>query len=326
MMKQQSFTDVEYGGRRKVSKREQFLDVMEEIIPWDEWVNLVKPHYYAGERGRPPVGIEKMLRMYLLQSWFNLSDEGVEDAVFDSYAMRKFMKLDFMQENAPDATTLLHFRRILEESALGKAMFEAINRALEAGGHFMRGGTIVDATIISAPASVKNADKKRDEEMTSTRKGSNWHFGMKAHVGVDAGSGLIHSLVTTTASVQDVTQAHRLLREDDHAVYGDNGYAGLEKRPEMQDDVKKSGIRFDINGRKGKIYRGGLTVSSFWAREMDRMKSRVRSKVEFVFRYIKVEFGYRKTRYRGLNKNENRLFILAASANLLTCVRAGRSI
>ena len=325
-MKQQSFTDAEYGGRRRVSKREQFLDIMEEIIPWDEWVNLVKPHYYAGERGRPPLGIEKMLRMYLLQAWFNLSDEGVEDAISDSYAMRKFMKLDFMKENVPDATTLLHFRRILEESELGKAMFEAINRELEAKGHFMRGGTIVDATIISAPPSVKNADKKRDEEMSSTRKGSDWFFGMKAHVGVDAGSGLIHSLVTTTASVQDVTQGHHLIREDDHSFYGDNGYAGIEKRPEIQDDAKKSGVRFYINGRKGKIYRSGLTVSGFWIREMDRMKSRVRSKVEFVFRYFKVEFGYRKTRYRGLKKNENRLFILAASTNLLMCVRAGRNI
>ena len=187
-MKQQSFADVEYGGRRKISKREQFLDIMEEIIPWDEWVNLVQPHYNTGKSGRPPLGIEKMLRMYLLQAWFNLSDEGVEDAVYDSYSMRKFMKLDFVKENVPDATTLLHFRRILEESALGKAMFEAINRVLEENGYFMRGGTIVDATIISAPPSVKNADKKRDEEMSSTRKGSDWHFGMKAHVGVDAGT------------------------------------------------------------------------------------------------------------------------------------------
>lgn len=325
-MKQQSFTDMEYGGRRRVSKREDFLDIMEEIIPWDEWVSLVEPHYYCGKRGRPPLGIEKMLRMYLLQAWFNLSDEGVEDAIYDSYAMRKFMKIDFMKENVPDATTLLHFRRILEENKLWKAMFEAINRVLEANGHFMRGGTIVDATIISAPPSLKNADKKRDEEMSSTRKGNKWHFGMKAHVGVDAGSGLIHSLVTTTANVQEVTQAHHLIREGDHSVYGDNGYAGLEKRSEIRHDAEKSGIHFYINGRKGKIYRSGLTVGSFWNREIDRMKSRVRSKVAFVFRYFKVEFGYRKTRYRGLNKNENRLFILAASTNLLMCIRAGRRI
>lgn len=240
--------------------------------------------------------------------------------------MRKFMKLNFMKEDVPDATTLLHFRRILEDSDLGKAMVESINRVLEANGHFMRGGTIVDATIISAPASVKNADKKRDEEMSSTRKGSDWFFGMKAHVGVAAGSGLIHSLVTTTANVQEVPQGHHLIREDDHSVYGDNGYAGLEKRPEIQNDAKKAGISFYINGRKGKVYRGGLSVNSFWLREIDRMKSRVRSKVEFVFRYFKVEFGYRKTRYRGLKKNENRSFILAASTNLMMCVRAGRRI
>ncbi|MGI6699782.1 MAG: IS5 family transposase [Christensenellales bacterium] len=324
-MRQQSFTDMEYKGRRRISKREQFLDIMEEIIPWDEWIALVEPHYFAGKRGRPPMGIEKMLRMYLLQSWFNLSDEGVEDAIYDSYAMRKFMKLDFMKESVPDATTLLHFRRILEESELGKAMFEAINRVLEQNGHMMRGGTIVDATIISASGSVRNTDKKRDEEMSSTRKGSDWHFGMKAHVGVDAGSGLIHSLVTTTAKVQDVTQGHLLLREDDHTAYGDNGYAGIEKRPEIRDDETKRGIRFQINGRKGKLYKGELTVSSYWAREIDRQKSRTRCKVEFVFRYLKVEFGYRKTRYKGLKKNENRLFMLSASANLLMCMRAGRN-
>lgn len=198
-------------------------------------------------------------------------------------------------------------------------MFEAISHVLEANGHFMRDGTIVDATIINAPASVKNAGKKRDEEMSSARKGSGWRFGMKAHVGVDAGSGLIHSLVTTTASTSDASQVQHLIREDDHAVYGDNGYAGLEKRPEIRDDAKKSGISFYINGRKSKVYRGGM-------REKDRMKSRVRSKVEFVFRYFKAEFGYRKTRYKGLKKNENRLFILAAGANLLMCARAGRKI
>lgn len=325
-MKQQSFTDIEYGGRRRISKRERFLDVMEEIIPWEEWVGLIKPHYYTGKRGRPPLGIEKMLRKYLLQSWFNLSDEGIEDAIYDSYAMRKFMKIDFMKENVPDATTLLQFRRILEASNLGKEMFKAINRVLEENGHVMRGGTIVDATIISAPSSTKNEEQKRDEEMASCKKGNDWHFGMKAHVGIDAGSGLIHSLVTTSAKVPDVTQGHLLIREDDRVVYGDAGYLGLEKREEIRLDAKKSGIVFQVNRRKGKIYRSGLTVGSFWAREIDRQKSRVRSKVEFIFRYFKVEFGYRKTRYKGLKKNENRLFILAASTNLLICARAGRKL
>jgi IS5 family transposase len=315
---------MEYEGRRRISKREQFLDIMEEIIPWDEWISLIEPHYYTGKRGRPPMGIEKMLRMYLLQCWFNLSDEGVEDAIYDSYAMRKFMKLDFMKEHVPDATTLLHFRRLMEESELGKALFEAINRVLEQNGHMMRGGTIVDATIISSSGSVRNIDKKRDEEMSSCKKGRDWYFGMKAHAGVDAGSGLIHSLVTTTAKVQDVTQGHLLLRKDDHVMYGDAGYLGIQKRPEIAEDEQKSKIDYRVNRRKGKLYKGELTVSNFWAREIDRRTSRIRSKVEFVFRYIKVEFGYCKTRYKGLKKNENRLFMLLASTNLLMCVRAGR--
>ena len=323
-MKQQSFTDMEYSGRTRISKREQFLNIMEEIIPWEEWVVLIRPHYYPGKRGRPPLGIEKMLRMYLLQSWFNLSDEGVEDAVCDSYAMRKFMGIDFMKENAPDATTLLHFRRLLEDKGLGKAMFEAINKVLEENGHYMRGGSIVDATVITAPTSTKNEEKKRDEEMSSCKKGNEWFFGMKAHVGVDAGSGLIHILVTTPANVQDVTQAYHLIREDDEIVYGDAGYLGLEKRKEIKEDARKSRIVFRLNRRRGAIYKRGLTVGSHWAREIDRQKSRVRCKVEFVFRYIKQEFNYRKTRYRGLKKNENRLYILCASANLLMCSRAGR--
>ena len=170
-MKQQTFSDMEYANRRKKTKRDEFLEIMEEIIPWEEWVAHVKPYYPKGKRGRPPIGIEKMLRMYLLQIWFNLSDEGVEDAIYDSYAMRKFMGIDFMTEQAPDATTLLNFRHLIEESGLGKAFFCAINRCLEERGHMMKGGTVVDATIINAPSSTKNASKSRDPEMCQTKKG-----------------------------------------------------------------------------------------------------------------------------------------------------------
>ena len=172
MMKQQTISDVEYSARKRKTKREEFLEIMDEIIPWEEWVEYIKPNDPSGKRGRPPKGIEKMLRMYLLQCWFNLSDEGVEDAIYDSYAMRKFVGIDFFEEDAPDATTLLKFRRLLEKNNLNKAFFEAINRVMVESGHIMKGGTIVDATIINAPSSTKNAQKKRDPEMHQTKKGT----------------------------------------------------------------------------------------------------------------------------------------------------------
>ena len=178
-MGQMNFSDFEYSLRKKKTKREEFLEIMEEIIPWDEWVEFVRPYYPDGKRGRPTKGIEKMLRMYLLQVWFNLSDEGVEDAIYDSYAMRKFMKINFTDEQVPDATTLLKFRHLLEEHHLGEQMFRAINYVLGQAGCMMKGGTVVDATIINAPSSTKNAEGKRDPEMHSTKKGNEWRFGMK---------------------------------------------------------------------------------------------------------------------------------------------------
>lgn len=214
-MSQMTFSDYEYSLRKRKTKREEFLDIMNEIIPWEEWVEFVRPYYPNGKRGRPTKGIEKMLRMYLLQIWFNLSDEGVEDAIYDSYAFWKFMNIDFMEEQVPDATTLLKFRHLLEENHLGEVFFKAINRVMEATGHIMHGGTIVDATIISAPSSTKNAEKKRDPEMHQTKKGNVWKFGMKCHIGVDSGSGLVHTITATAVNAHDITEAHKLLREDD---------------------------------------------------------------------------------------------------------------
>ena len=206
-MKQESFSDMEYSCRKKKTKREEFLEVMDEIIPWDEWVEIIRPYYPTGKRGRPPIEIEIMLRMYLLQCWFSLSDEGVEDAIYDSYAMRKFMGINFFEQDVPDATTLLHFRHLLEAHGIGKLFFDAINRCLEQAGRMMRGGSIVDATLISAPSSTKNREKKRDPEMHQTKKGNQWHFGMKCHTGVDAGSGFVHTVEATPANVHDVTVA-----------------------------------------------------------------------------------------------------------------------
>ncbi len=325
-MKQQTFSDIEYGGRARTTRREEFLDTMNEIIPWEEWVGLIQPFYYEGKRGRPPKGIEKMLRMYLLQGWFNLSDEGVEDASYDSYAMRKFMGINFLQEKSPDATTLLKFRRILENSGLGKAMFEGIVRDLESAGQLMRGGSIVDATIINAPSSTKNEKKERDPEMKQTMKGKEWKFGMKIHIGVDAGSGYVTAVEGTGANVHDVAVGPKLLRKDDRVVYGDSGYLGLDKREDVVSDPALSGIEYRVNRRPGKAYRKYANDGQAWEKVIERQKSAVRSKVEFPFRFMKVQCGFRKAVYRGIAKNLNRAFVLLASSNLYACAKAGRSL
>ena len=324
---QQTFSDMEYGKRYRRTKKDDFLAAMEEIIPWDEWVALIEPHYYPDrQRGRKPLGIEKMLRMYLLQCWFNLSDEGVEDAIYDSYAMRKFMGINFMVDKVPDATTLLHFRHLLENCGLGAAMFAAINQVLEANGMIMHGGTIVDATIINAPSSTKNADKARDPEMHQTKKCNEWRFGMKSHIGVDAGSGYVTSVTATSANVHDIAEAAKLIRPDDEVVYGDSGYLGIEKREEVLTDEHLSKIDYRINRRPGKAYRKYENAGQAWEKQIERQKSAVRSKVEHPFRFVKVQCGFRKTVYRGIQKNLNRLHVLFACANLYACVRAGRKL
>ena len=266
-----------------------------------------------------------MLRMYLLQVWFNLSDPGTEDAIYDSYAMRKFTGINFMKGSVPDETTLLNFRHLLEEHRLNKLFFEAINRVMEETGHVMRGGTIVDATIIDAPSSTKNAEKKRDPEMHSTKKGNQWRFGLKCHAGVDAGTGYVHTIEVTPANVHDVTVASKLVREDDEVVYGDSGYLGIEKREEVANDEHLSSIDYRINLRPGKFPK--LSDKAIdWTRYIESRKSSVRSKVEHIFRIIKCQFGYRKVRYRGLKKNENRLYVMFACANLYLLAMAGRKL
>ena len=245
-----SFTDVEYSKRRRVSRREQFLDTMDATIPWSRWVGLIEPFYYSGSRGRKPKALETMLRMYLLQAWFSLSDEGVEDAIYDSYAMRRFLGLDFTVEQVPDATTLLHFRHLLEKHQLGRKLLESQGEIFEEQGWIMRGGTIVDATIIAAPSSTKNADGARDPEMRQTKKGNQWYFGMKAHIGVDAWTGYVHSVTATAASVHDLDQITHLVRADDDVVYTDAGYQGAERRPDVADDPHLSKVEYRIAARK----------------------------------------------------------------------------
>ena len=228
-MKQQTFSDFEYAHRRKTTKREEFLDSMETIIPWKDWVEMIRPYYPQGKRGRKPIEIETMLRMYLMQNWFNLSDVAMEDAIYDSYAMRKFMRLDFISQQVPDATTLLHFRHLMESHLLGEKIFHDVTRRLESAGLMMHGGTIVDATIIAAPSSTKNQTGERDPEMHQTKKGNQWYFGMKAHIGVDDDSGLVHTVIGTAGNVSDISQAQALLHGDEQAAFGDAGYQGVEK-------------------------------------------------------------------------------------------------
>ena len=324
-MKQQTFSDYEYSNRKRKTKREEFLEIMDEIIPWDEWISVIVPYYPSGKRGRPPIGIEIKLRMYLLQVWFNLSDEGTEDAIYDSYAMRKFVGINFLEEDVPDATTLLKFRRLLEKHGLNKLFFEAINRVMVETGHMLKGGSVVDATIINAPSSTKNAQKQRDPEMHQTKKGNEWRFGMKCHIGVDAFSGLVHTIEVTPANVHDIAVASKLIREDDDVVYGDSGYLGLEKREEIVSDEHLSAIEYRINRRPSSLQKVSDSLID-WDRVIEHAKSSVRCKVEHPFRIIKCLFGYRKVTYKGLEKNGNRLYMLFASANLYALASSGQSL
>jgi len=252
---------------------------MDQVIPWDEWTGLIEPHYFNSKRGRKPVPAETMLRMYLLQVWFNLSDEAVEDAVNDSYAMRQFMRLDFGVRQVPAATTLLHFRHLLEKHQLGKAMFDALNRVFEAYGWIMWGGIVVDATIIAAPSSTKNTAGVCDPE---TKKGNQWYFGMKAHIGADAGSGYVHTVTATAANVHDLDEAHKLLRGDDRVVYADAGYQGIGNRRDIAADEHLSQVEFRVAARKGRV----KTMTAADRAEQTRPAS-VRAKVEHPFLIVR---------------------------------------
>ena len=323
---QLTLTDMEYSGRKRITKKEEFLNQMNGIIPWSAWIDLIKPFYPSGKRGRPVRGIETMLRMYLLQIWFNLSDEGVEDAIYDSYAMRTFLNIDFINESVPDATTLLKFRHLLEKHNIGEMIFADINARLENAGLIMHGGTIVDATIISAPSSTKNASGERDPEMHQVKKGNQWYHGMKVHTGVDAGTGFVHTIKGTSANIHDSQMASELIRDDDYVVYGDSGYLGVSKQNVIKEDEYLSKIDFRINKRPSSIKIPKSYEGINWDKEIEHNKSSVRCKVEHPFLIVKRDFGYKKVVYRGIQKNMNRFNMLFGSANLLMCVRAGRTL
>lgn len=325
MNNQYTLTDMEYSNRKKKTKREEFLDAMDEIIPWSYWVEIIRPYYFNNKRGRKPIGIEVMLRMYLMQIWFNLSDEGIEDSIYDSYAMRSFMHIDFNEQQVPDATTLLKFRHMLEKNKIGEKIFADVNERLDKSGLIMHGGTIVDASLIAAPKSTKNKTGERDPEMHQTKKGNEWYFGMKVHAGVDAATGYVHSLTGTSANMHDVSETSKLIREDDHVVYGDSGYLGAPERPEIKNDENLSQVEFRINKRPSSLKMADDFKGMNWDKKMEHEKSAVRCKVEHPFLIVKRQMGYAKVVYKGIDKNMHRFHLLFASANLIMCSRAGRT-
>ena len=307
-MRQTTFATTGFDRYAKTTRRAAFLAEMDKIVPWTRLCAVIAPYYPKAGNGRPPIGLERMLRIHFLQHWFNLSDPAVEDALYDSPTMRAFAGVDLGREPAPDETTMCRFRHLLEAHNLGQQIFEEVNRHLARNGVKITTGTIVDATIISAPSSTKNADQARDPEMHQTKKGNEWRFGMKAHVGVDSKTKLIHSLVTTPANVADSAVLNDLLHGKETRVWGDQAYRG-------QTEVIKSCAprALDFTHRR---YRHKGVVNEL-ERAKNRTKSKVRSKGEHPFRIIKGLFGFVKVRYRGLKKNTERLFVVCGLANLL---------
>ena len=309
MVAQLSFASLDFVGKKKRTKRDVFLAEMAAVVPWSGLEALIEPHYPKaspkGGRRAFPVGV--MLRIYCLQQWYNLSDPGAEEALYDIQSMRAFCNLELGRDPIPDETTILNFRHLLEAHELTKTVFEAVAEHLEARGALLRGGTIVDATLIAASPSTKNAAGKRDPEMRSSKKGNQWYFGMKAHIGVDAKSGLVHTAGVTSGSVHDAKVMDRLIRDDDTAVYGDRGYASDAKKRA----AAAAGVLWAVK-EKAKPGRR-LTARQ---RALNHRFGKVRAKVEHVVRVVKCQFGYGKVRYRGIAKNGAQVFSLLALANL----------
>jgi transposase, IS5 family len=319
MKQQMSFAQSEYAGKKKVTRRERFLGEMEKVVPWERLCGVIAPHYPTGQRGRPPVGIERMLRMYFLQQWYGLADEALEDALYDSQAMRTFAGIDLSVEAVPDATTLLKFRHLLEAHHLTEAIFAQVGALLSERKLLMREGTIVDATIIAAPSSTKNAGKERDPQMHQTKKGNQWHFGMKAHIGVDAQSGLVHSVSGTAANVADIAQTHALLHGQEKAAFADAGYLGVEKREEISTQCPN--LTWHVAAKRGQVKAMSEGAIKELTQQLEKLKAQVRARVEHPFHILKNLFRHRKTRYRGLAKNTAQLQSLFALANLFIARR-----
>ena len=308
MSKQQTFAGEAWRRKGKVTRRERFLAEMDAVIPWDRLFKLIRPHYYAPSgTGRKPHDLEQLLRIYFLQQWFDLSDPAAEDAIYDSESMRRFARVELAEDKVPDESTILRFRHFLEREGLTEGIFEAVKDLLAEKRLTLRSGTIVDATIISAPSSTKNKTKSRDPEMKQTKKGNQWHFGMKLHVGTDR-RGLVHSLTATHAATSDISQLPHLLHGEETTLWGDQAYWKAADR----EAYEASGVRYRVNHRAAG---GNKNLSDRW-RKINRARSRTRARGEHAFRIVKQLWGFTKTRYRGIAKNLARAQTMFALANL----------
>jgi len=308
-MSQMSFGDAEYAGKRKKTRREVFLAEMEQVVPWKSLWSLIEPFYPVAGRGRHPYPLETILRVHLMQNWFGLSDPAMEEALYEITPMRVFARLS-LTEPIPDETTILNFRRLLENNDLAPEILGRVNAYLTRKGLMLKRGSIVDATIIAAPSSTKNAEGERDPEMHQTKKGNQWHFGMKAHIGVDTDSGLVHTVTTTAANEADVEEVPFLLHGKEEVVHADAGYTGA------QDRVNRKGLRWEIAAKRGKIKAMKDGPAKRAIESVERRKASIRARVEHPFRVIKRQFGLMKVRFRGLAKNTAHVITLFALSNL----------
>ena len=306
-MRRASFASLAYENKKKKTRREKFLEEMDKVIPWNKLLEVIREYYPRAGNGRQPMPLERMIRIYFMQQWYGLSDPAMEDALYDSESMRRFADIDLEVDVIPDETTILHFRHLLEKHSLTEKLFESTRRYLTEKGLLLREGTIVDATIINAPSSTKNNEQARDKEMKQTKKGNQWYFGMKAHVGTDSQRGLVHSVVVTNAAVHDSRVMDELLHGEEREVYGDKAYASGEKKREYEG----KGIAWCV---KRKASRGHQLTQE--DEDYNRRHGQIRAKGEHAFLVVKHLWHYRKVRYRGLYKNAAQVFSLFALANL----------
>lgn len=315
MTHQPSFSQAEFAPKKKTTRREKFLTRMEALIPWTKLLAVIEPFYPKGERGRPPVGLERRLRVYFLQQWYGLAAEALEDTLYDSQALQGFARIDLAAEGVPDAPTLLKFRRLLETHDLCQGLFAAINADLTARGLLLREGTLVDATLIAAPPSTKNKERQRDPEMHQTKKGNPWYFGMKAHIGADRDSKRVHPVVVPAANVADSTQTAELLHGQEQQVHADAGYTGVEKRAEIVALARQ--IDWQIAGKRGTIKSMAEGAEKETLKAIEKAKASGRAFVEHPFHILKNLFRHRKVRDRGLAKNGHQLYTLFGLANVV---------
>jgi IS5 family transposase len=314
-MKQKSFASSGFELVTKRTRKREFLAEMNSVVPWAALVSLIEPHAPAGKTGRPPFAVLTLLRIHFMQQWFGLSDPAMEEALHDVPLYCEFAQLDAGITRLPDESTILRFRHLLEAHNLSAQLLATINATLTAKGLMLKTGTVVDATLIAAPSSTKNDKGERDPEMHQTKKGNQWYFGMKAHIGVDAESGLVHTVMTTPANAHDVTQAHALLHGQEEVVFADSGYRGVEKRQEIQDKHAKVDWQIAMTPGKRKAL-DQAKASHALKDKLEKVKASVRAKVEHPFRVLKCQFGFTKVRYKGLAKNTAQLLTLFALGNL----------